>query len=279
MSRIVISPDTGPVMLRPPVSGFMTVGRGTVHPDAGQHTPSLDVCECFCEAFQGEGAYSGVPAVFLRLSGCPLACRWCDTRTVWTKQYRIGCDILSDIFLSEGIDGLLDRGHHLVITGGSPLMQQDALVLFLDSLFSVCTREPFVEIENECSITVSPGNMRLFELIRCWNCSPKLSGSGVPESVRFNPAAISQVAGNASEIWFKFVADPDRLEYDWQEILEKFIEPGLVSPSQVILMPMGASRAELTPERCRRVAEFAVAHDVRYGDRLHVNLYDTRKSV
>ena len=37
--------------------------------------PYIDVNECFCEAFQGEGAYSGVPALFLRVAGCHVGCR------------------------------------------------------------------------------------------------------------------------------------------------------------------------------------------------------------
>ena len=39
-------------------------------PDALSVGPYIDVNECFCEAFQGEGAYSGVPALFLRVAGC-----------------------------------------------------------------------------------------------------------------------------------------------------------------------------------------------------------------
>lgn len=241
--------------------------------------PHLDVAECFCEAFQGEGVYSGVPAVFLRLSGCRLKCRWCDTAETWSKANRISLDGLERIFVSEGLVGLLDSGHHLVVTGGSPLLQQDMLAVFLRRLADICIGKPFVEIENECTIPVAAVNDDMFRLIDCWNCSPKLADSGVPENMRYCPEAVRQVSERAEESWFKFVIPAESPETAWDEIESMFIRPGLVSRSRIILMPEGASRSELNPLRCRTVAEFAVSRNVRYGGRLHIDLYDTRKSV
>ena len=239
----------------------------------------LDVAECFCDAFQGEGVYSGVPAVFLRLSGCRLNCRWCDTADIWTSVNRISLDSLERLFVSEGLIGLLGAGHHLVVTGGSPLLQQDMLAAFLRRLMDICPDKPFVEIENECSVMVSARNLDLFRLVGCWNCSPKLAGSGVPEHLRYCPDAIRQISGEASESWFKFVVPAESIEPAWEEIDAMFIRPGLVDRRKIILMPEGVSRKELSPRRCRAVAEFAVSRNVRYCGRLHIDLYDTRRSV
>lgn len=46
-------------------------------------SPRAPVLEVF-SSIQGEGAYVGEPQVFLRLRGCPLRCRWCDTPASWT---------------------------------------------------------------------------------------------------------------------------------------------------------------------------------------------------
>jgi len=34
-------------------------------------------------SLQGEGFLAGVPSVFIRLAGCPLRCKWCDTKYAW----------------------------------------------------------------------------------------------------------------------------------------------------------------------------------------------------
>ncbi len=38
------------------------------------------------QTLQGEGYYTGVPAIFIRLQGCPVGCSWCDTKHTWEKQ-------------------------------------------------------------------------------------------------------------------------------------------------------------------------------------------------
>lgn len=37
------------------------------------------------QTLQGEGVYTGVPAIFIRLQGCPVGCSWCDTKHTWDK--------------------------------------------------------------------------------------------------------------------------------------------------------------------------------------------------
>ncbi len=68
-------------------------------------------------SLQGEGYYTGTPAVFLRMSGCNLKCGFCDTshesHTIMT--------------IDEIIDAVTDfPARHIVITGGEPTLQLDA---------------------------------------------------------------------------------------------------------------------------------------------------------
>lgn len=68
-------------------------------------------------SLQGEGRFTGTPAVFLRLSGCNLHCSFCDTDHFDGEEMSPG-EIL------EHIAGFPSR--HLVVTGGEPSLQLDA---------------------------------------------------------------------------------------------------------------------------------------------------------
>ena len=261
MAEYIISPDSA---------------KKSAHAeDTAPGEDSLSVCELFVDAVQGEGAYSGCPAIFLRLSGCHLKCSWCDTADVWNKVTRIPVSRLLGMFKDNGLIQRLENGHHLVVTGGSPLLQQDALTEFLMSLHNICARKPFIEVENECCIAVSGKNDALWELVGCWNNSPKLEHSGIPKERRYRPQAIEQMK-QAREAWFKFVVNG---EEDWPEICADFIDTGLITASQIILMPQGQTREELSPEKKERILDMAVRHNARYGGRLHIDVYDNRKGV
>lgn len=72
---------------------------------------------------QGEGAHSGIPAVFVRFSGCNLRCPWCDT------DFSNYTEMSADEIVAEALD-LYDipneRRKMLVLTGGEPSLQVDA---------------------------------------------------------------------------------------------------------------------------------------------------------
>lgn len=89
------------------------------------------------ETIQGEGSYTGVPAIFVRLQGCPVGCSWCDTKHTWavkdelrqplgdivvktaeTEHWAgVSAKELLALFAEEGY-----RAKHVVITGGEPCM-------------------------------------------------------------------------------------------------------------------------------------------------------------
>jgi 7-carboxy-7-deazaguanine synthase len=83
--------------------------------------PFLRVTEIF-HSIQGESTWAGLPCTFIRLTGCPLRCVWCDTEYAFYGGDRLALD---DIIAK--VDEI---GTRLVeITGGEPLIHRNAFVL------------------------------------------------------------------------------------------------------------------------------------------------------
>jgi 7-carboxy-7-deazaguanine synthase len=82
---------------------------------------SLHVCEIF-KSLQGESSFAGWPCVFVRLTGCNLRCRYCDTTYAYT-----GGERLSVRAVLERIEALDDA--LIEFTGGEPLLQEQAVDL------------------------------------------------------------------------------------------------------------------------------------------------------
>ncbi|CZF79300.1 7-carboxy-7-deazaguanine synthase [Grimontia celer] len=88
------------------------------------------------ETIQGEGTFTGVPSVFVRLQGCPVGCPWCDTRQTWdtlpaderdfgTIITKNGDSPLWTQVTAEEVITHLQASYsakHVVITGGEPCM-------------------------------------------------------------------------------------------------------------------------------------------------------------
>jgi 7-carboxy-7-deazaguanine synthase len=109
--------------------------------------PALDVFEVFA-SFQGEGIHLGRAQVFLRLAGCNLDCRYCDTRParlvpaaarVESEPFSRAFSELANPVQPDRLAGLL-RGmfrpgvHSLSLTGGEPLEQVEGLEALLEAL-------------------------------------------------------------------------------------------------------------------------------------------------
>ena len=73
-------------------------------------------------SIQGEGFWTGTPAVFIRLAGCNLACPWCDTDH--SKKYSATEQELLTAVMARSKQGYASpRARHVVLTGGEPLIQ------------------------------------------------------------------------------------------------------------------------------------------------------------
>lgn len=227
-------------------------------------------------SLQGEGARIGQPSLFVRLSNCNLACRWCDTPYTWhfddsmphdsaAPADRRANQMLLDVadvaawVLAEAKDC-----RHLVLTGGEPTLQQPALVALVNALGP----DWHIEIETNASLPLSPAFDALVHQI---NASPKLAHSGNDDAKRINPAVLGAYAHDA-RAWFKFVvASPD----DVAEILA-LAEAHHLLRARIMLMPEGTSSAVLR-QRMEWLAPLCVADGLGLTDRLHIHLYgDTR---
>ena len=96
---------------------------------------TLQVREIFA-TLQGEGPFSGMRAVFVRLSGCPLRCWWCDTQ--WDDERD---ETLSVVEIENRVVDAFAPAHELdlvVITGGEPLRQP--LARLIETLFLLSPR-------------------------------------------------------------------------------------------------------------------------------------------
>lgn len=121
---------------------------------------TLPVSEVF-PTIQGEGHWTGTPAVFVRLQGCDVGCPWCDTKHTWSLDHREASfenlTVSALVARVEAVSGVI---RHVVITGGEPLMHNiDPLIrAFVSVGYRVQvetsgTRPPPRE---QCWLTVSP---------------------------------------------------------------------------------------------------------------------------
>ncbi len=87
---------------------------------------SLKVAEVFV-SLQGEGALAGYPCFFVRLSGCNLRCRWCDTAWAWEGGWEMPLKEILERWQASGVS-LVE------VTGGEPLLQAGVIELMKDFL-------------------------------------------------------------------------------------------------------------------------------------------------
>ena len=234
-------------------------------------TKYLNVSEFFCDTIQGEGIHVGHPAAFLRLQGCTLNCGYCDSTSIWKHGNPYSLQELFGLMDQADLPHKLFNGQHLVITGGSPMLQQESLIKFFEDFEHVYSFSPHVEIENECAITPWKD---LIPYVDTWNNSPKLSNSGVKKEKRYKPTLIREMS-ELKNNWFKFVITKPS---DWKEIEEDFLKPELIRQNQIILMPEGMTRHDLEKRR-EMVVEIAIRENVRYSPREQIELWDKTTGV
>lgn len=165
-------------------------------------------------SIQGESSYSGLPCVFIRLTGCNLRCSWCDTAYAFYEG--------SDLTLEDIIFQVENFSLPLVeITGGEPLMQENVYPLMnalLDKGYRV-----MLETGGAISINKVPDEVIKILDIKC-------PGSGEEKK---NHLENLKLLKPHDEVKFVLI---DRADYDWsRDLMQKYDLPSSV---QVLFSPV-----------------------------------------
>lgn len=178
----------------------------------------LRVTEIFF-SLQGESTRVGLPTVFVRLTGCPLRCRYCDTAYAFH-----GGENHSLAEIVQAVDRYPAR--YVTVTGGEPLAQRHCHVL----LRELCDRGYAVSLETSGAIDVSRVDPRVMKVLDL-----KTPGSGESAKNRYQNLACL-TAGDQ----IKFVIC-DRVDYDWAR--QQIREHRLADRCEVLISPSNGQLA------------------------------------
>jgi 7-carboxy-7-deazaguanine synthase len=196
-------------------------------------------------SLQGEADTVGIPTVFVRLTGCPLRCQFCDTAYAFH-----GGEWLS---LEQVLERVGQFGaRHVCVTGGEPLAQKECLTL----LRALCEAGYRVSLETSGALPIDAVDARVIRVV-----DVKTPGSGEVHRNLYD-----QLAQLRPEEQIKFVIC-DRADYDWSRA--KLAELALPQRCTVLFSP---SHEQLP---ARVLADWILADrlSVRFQLQLHKYLW------
>ncbi len=186
---------------------------------ANPRTDKLRITEIFA-SIQGESTSVGRPTVFVRLTGCPLRCQYCDTAYAFS-----GGEWMQFDEIATKVKGFNLK--HVTVTGGEPLAQKSCLNL----LRKLCDQDYKVSLETSGALDIREVDPRVIKVMDI-----KTPGSGEVDKNNW-----SNLDYMAQQDELKFVLC-DEADYQWacKVISERHIDqicPILFSPVHGILNP------------------------------------------
>ena len=211
---------------------------------------SLRITEIFC-SLQGESSLVGLPTVFVRLTGCPLRCGYCDTSYAFKGGETRALDTILEEVAAFGVE-------HVTVTGGEPLAQKDCSLL----LVALCDAGYRVSLETSGALDIADVDKRVKRVMDI-----KTPSSG---EVERNLWSNLELLKSAEEV--KFVIG-DRDDYDWSKAILR--EHALVSRCSVLFSPAYEAL------EARMLADWIIADrlPVRFQIQLHKLLWGDRPGV
>jgi len=214
-----------------------------------QSLSRLRITEIFY-SLQGESSSIGKPTLFVRLTGCPLRCVWCDTEYAFS-----GGEYWELPKLIEEIEGY--QPQNICITGGEPLAQ---LKPCLELMQTLCDKGFKVSIETSGSIDVSSIDQRV----------SKVMDLKAPDSGEMSKNLYSNIDHLTKHDEVKFVIK-SRKDYDWTKM--QMDQYNLAEKTNIIISPCFGDINE------RELAEWIIADNlpVRFQIQMHKILWNDAK--
>jgi len=154
------------------------------------------------KSIQGEGSRAGRPCLFIRLTGCPLRCGYCDTTYAFFEgESRELADLLAQVTASLGAPGRGPNAPFVELTGGEPLAHPGAPAL-LRALLDLGYE---VALETAGSHDLAPLDPRVVKIV-----DRKTPGSG--ESHRWLDGNLDHMVPGQDELKFVLCGEED---YAW----------------------------------------------------------------
>jgi 7-carboxy-7-deazaguanine synthase len=179
---------------------------------ADAHAGQLRISEIFL-SLQGESRSVGFPTVFIRLTGCPLRCGYCDT----SYAFQGGEWLTLETILAEVAT---HKTRHITVTGGEPLAQKTCIEL----LARLCDAEYEVSLETSGALDVSAVDARVV----------KVMDIKTPASGEVDKNHWQNLEHISAQDQIKFVLC-DRADYDWaKDLLE---QNQLTSRCEILFSP------------------------------------------
>ena len=205
----------------------------------------LRITEIFASV-QGESSRVGLPTVFVRLTGCPLRCTWCDTAYAFTGG---SSRALDDILAEVARHGL----RHVCVTGGEPLAQKGCLAL----LTALCDAGYDVSLETSGALDIAEVDARVARIVDL-----KAPGSGEVDKNRYENIPLLRASDEVK------IVLADAADYDWARA--QIATHGLDRRCSVLLSPVAGA---LDPAE---LAEWVVRDrlPVRFQLQLHKILWN-----